>query len=376
MRGRRGRGPALRDARRAGSSGLIGGGSLVRGILLAAVLALAAAPLAAAAEAAAAPSVEVLLPPGSHTVGDRVAVELRVLVPGGGSGSESAPRFPVWKGTWGEAEIVEAGEPAAVAPPPTAPAGTVAWSQRLVLAGFRPGRLALPPREIVVPAAGGRSRRLTTPDALALTIDSVLPAAGSEGADAGDDSGDAAAIPPPKPEKSLVPLPVGARFWWTAAILGLALAAVLAVLWRRRRQAGAEAQRPLLPPADELRGALAAARAAGDPAAGLVRVSLALRRYLGRRLGFPAAESTTTEVRRQLAGRHLPGGVAARCAELLAACDLVKFARRPAAGSDVERWCTVAGEVAERVEEHLRPAEDAAAAEAAPSIDRRQGRAA
>ena len=319
-------------------------------------LALAAWPLAALA-AAAEPRVEVLLPPGTYTVGDRVPVELRVLVPqGGGAG---APRFPAWGATWGEAEIVEAGEPSAAEAPAGAAAGTAAWTQRLVLAGFRPGRLSLPPQQIAVPTVDGRSRRLATPGGVALVLDSVLPPAGAEG-------DDAAAIPPPEPEKPLVPLPVGAPFWWTAGILGLAVAALLALLLRRSRK-GAAAARPSLPPAEELRRSLAAARDAGDPAEGLARISLALRRYLGRRLGFPAAERTTTEVRRQLTARRLPGSTAARCGELLAACDLVKFARRPALRADVERWAAAADEVAERVEEHLRPAETDAASAAAAS---------
>jgi hypothetical protein len=327
-----------------------------RRLALAALLAAWPLAAAAAATAADAPRVEVLLPPESHTVGDRVPVEVRVLVPGDDGGD--APRFPVWEETWGEAEVVEIGEPAAGE---TAD-GTPAWTQRLVLSGFRPGRLPLPPREILVPGEDGRSRRLATPGGLALAIDSILPEVPAAGGDA--------AVPPPQPEKPLVPLPVGARFWWTAGALGLALAALAALLLRRRREAG-EAARPRLPPGEELRRSLAAARETADPAEGLTRVSLALRRYLGRRLGFPAAESTTTEVRRQLAARRLPGGVAARCGELLAACDLVKFARRPAARSDVERWADAAGELAERVEEHLRPAEEAAAA--APGSRERTG---
>lgn len=323
----------------------------VRAILAVLALGWPLAALAAAAE----PRVEVLLPPDTYTVGDRVPVELRVLVPAGAGAHE--PRFPVWEETWGEAEIVEAGEPAPAEPPAGAAPGTAAWSQRLVLAGFRPGRLPLPPREIAVPTVDGRSRRVATPGGVALVLDSVLPPAPAEGGEA--------AIPEPQPEKPLVPLPVGAAFWWTAGALGLAVAVLALLLLRRRRRDAAAAARPLLPPAEELRRSLAAARDAGDPAEGLARVSLALRRYLGRRLGFPAAESTTTEVRRQLTARRLPGGISARCGELLAACDLVKFARRPALASDVERWAGAAGEVADRVEEHLRPAEAEAEGKAA-----------
>ena len=121
--------------------------------------------------------------------------------------------------------------------------------------------------------------------------------------------------------------------------------------------------------------AAADARQADSPREGLSVVSHGLRRYLGRRLGFPAVESTTTEIRRHLRRASTPPGTAARCGEILAACDLVKFARRPAVHADVRRWAETAAEVAEALEDHLRPAEadgaegdgdgDAAAREAA-----------
>jgi hypothetical protein len=58
------------------------------------------------------------------------------------------------------------------------------------------------------------------------------------------------------------------------------------------------------------------------------RLSLALRHYLGRTLRFPAEESTTSEVHRQLVSRHLPAPLVRRTVELLRGCDLVKFARQ------------------------------------------------
>ncbi|HEX6201442.1 MAG TPA: hypothetical protein VF100_00480, partial [Thermoanaerobaculia bacterium] len=102
-------------------------------------------------------------------------------------------------------------------------------------------------------------------------------------------------------------------------------------------------------------------RAAASADQGHALVSLALRRYLGRRLSFPAAESTTSEVQRQLRARHLPDGLPRRAVALLAACDLVKFARRPAAHREVDRWAGEAEGIAAGVEAHLAPPEPAAA---------------
>lgn len=337
--------------------------------------ALATALLAVGAQAAAQPpepSLRVEVAEGEHTVGDRVPVELVLLAP---LGAAVPPRFPAWGETWGAAEIVEVGEPAMEEPPPDAPSGSVQWTQRLVLTAFRPGRVELPPREVAVPAGGeALSTRVTTPDDLALEIASVLPGSEAEGTGGtrgtdGTESG-AGEIPPPKPEKPLRELPVGAPFLWTAAALATLLAALLVLLWRRRRRTAhrtAGDARPDLAPLDELHHGLARARGAGEPAEGLARVSLALRRYLGRRLGFHAVESTTTEIRRRLGGRRLPAGAARRCDELLTACDLVKFARRPATEGDLERWTVTAEEVAGRIEDHLRPAD-----EEAPATERRE----
>lgn len=296
------------------------------------------------------PRVTVEVPPASSTspptVGDRVALRLAVTTEAHGF----EPRFPAWGETWGEAEIVEVTEPSRAT---AEDSPTTTWQQTVTVAVFRPGRIPLPPREVVVPTAGGPGLQLSTPTDLALEVLSVLPPP-AEGEDAD-------AIPEPLAEKGLVELPLGGAFWWTAGLMALALAALALILWRRHREAEQAGPRRRLAPIEELQRALSNARALPAPEEGLAGVSLALRRYLGRRLGFPAAEGTTTEVRRQLAARHIPGGVPERCGRLLAACDLVKFARHPARREDVERQATAAQELADAVEQHLRPAEEAAA---------------
>jgi hypothetical protein len=306
---------------------------------------LVAALLVAAPAGAAEPVVDVELPAVELHVGDLAAVTLVVDV--GDAVLDAPPRFPAWGDSWGSAEVVEAGEPEKAVED-----GRVIYRQRVVLQAFRPGGLVLPPAEVAVPLAGGTRTVATRPD-LALAIASLLP---SPPAEAGAD----AAIPPPQPAAPPQPLPLGAAFWWAAAIGTALLAALLVPMLLRRRQAATERGRPRLEPLPELAAGLAAARAADSAEEGLARVSLALRRYLGRRLSFPAAESTTSEVQRQLVARHLPHALPRRAVELLRACDLVKFARRPAARAEVERWAGEAEAVAREVEAHLAPPEPAA----------------
>ena len=318
----------------------------------AALLASAALPAPQARGATPRPAVGVEVAAGPHTVGDRIELTLSVAVPGD---PEARPRFPTWGETWGEAEVVDAGPPQQVEGAGGAAGGTAGgtetlWRQRLVVAAFRPGRVALPAREIAVPL--GETVRLSTPADLALEIASVLPAA-----EEGDDGG--SAIPPPRPPAPPRALPLGAPFWWTLAA-GLALLAALAWLAaarRRKAAADAVAAAPPLPPLAELDRALTAARAAGSPAEGLAGVSLALRRFLGRTLGFPAPESTTSEVQRQLLARHLPTGLPRRAVDLLRACDLVKFARQTAPEGAVDRWAGAAARIGREVDRHLRPPE-------------------
>jgi hypothetical protein len=286
--------------------------------------------------ASAQPTVTVEVAPGEHTVGDRIAVVVVVTTAAG----SPAPRFPDWDEDWGTAEIVEIGEVETA----EAPGGGVAYRQRLTLAAFETGRVPLPPQTVVLPIEGLAGQRLETPPAV-LDVASVLPLAA-----------DGEARPAPKPARPPRVPPIGAPFWWTFALLASAVAALLALLlWRFRRRAESRGAMAALPPIGELDAGLAAARQASDPAEGLRRVSWSLRRYLGRRLGFNAVESTSSEIRRRLSHRRLPDGVARTSLDLLFACDLVKFAGRPAARGDVERWAASARELAGKIEQHLTP---------------------
>jgi hypothetical protein len=150
------------------------------------------------------------------------------------------------------------------------------------------------------------------------------------------------------------------------ALLGglvLALGGWLVELERRRRAA----TRPVreVPPLEELEAALGGL-AAGSPAeAGHAVLSLALRRYLGRSLAFHAAESTTSEIQRELAARRLDTALIKGAVHLLRDCDGVKFARRPASGEELLRRVAATRELAGAVEAHLHPlAGDAAPTQA------------
>ena len=284
-----------------------------------------------------APPVTVSLTPASLTVGDPVQAVVTLQVrPADLAGD---PRFPVWGKTWGEAEILQAGTAAKI----FEQGGMAVWEQRLTLAAYRPGKVALPPMEIAVPLKE-RTVKALTPAGLALEVKSVLPA--------GEQN------PEPKPAAPPVQLPLGERFWWTAGILGaLALAAAWMAL-RRRADAEAAAA-PVLAPYEELAAELD--RLAAEPSAVALHtgLSLALRRYLARRLPIPALESTTSDIQRELLSRRVPGPLARHMVELLRACDLVKFARLPVGETQVGERLAAARRLGDDFERYLAPREPA-----------------
>lgn len=304
----------------------------------AAGLAVAAALLAPlAGEEAAAATIQVALEPPAITVGDRVEAVLTVAAAEGELAGE--PRFPAWDGRWGATEILEVG------PVERRRSGTtdgIELRQRLVLTAFRTGDLELPPKRVALPGPEATTE-LWTPAGLALQVDSVLP------------PGEDASALEPRPPAPPRPLPLGRAFWATLAALSAVAAGAVALAARRARPPAA-APRRVLAPAAELAEALERARRERAPEEAHVLLSLALRRYLGRSFGFPAAESTTSEIRRELRGRRAPAAVEARTDELLRACDRVKFAREPVERSTLEARVEAAREVAERLEAHLAPA--------------------
>jgi hypothetical protein len=282
--------------------------------------------------------VEVKLFPETITVGDRVTAELALV---GAEEMVGPPRFPSWRRGWGDAEVLEASEPERVGD---------AWRQRLVLTGFAPGALALPPVEVVVPLAGGTVKVLT-PEGVSIEVRSVLPP--------GDET------PKPKAEKPPVGLPIGEAFWWSLAVGGLLLAGAIALYAWSRRGIDAGEEEPALEPLPELLGELERLAAETSSLRVHTRLSHAFRRYLGRAAGFPALERTTTEIHRQLLGRRLPAPVVRGVVELLRACDLVKFARQEVGRVETAGRVERARSLGEELERELRPPDLVAAAEGA-----------
>jgi len=299
----------------------------------------------------AAPGVEVsvALPAAAVTVGERVEAVITVRVPASAR-LAGGPRFPVWRGAWGEAEVREQGEPRRG----PGPAGLAVYRQRLVLAAFHPGKVELPPAAISLPLAAG-TVQAWTPAGLALAVRSVLPA------------GAAAKDLHPRPPAPLRQLPLGTAFFCALAVLAAAAAAGIWALWRRERRrraaAGEEgrAARPLLAPLPELLAALDRLGGEPSPLALHTGISQALRRYLGRAVGFPAPESTTTEIQRLLLARGWPSAHVRPAAELLRACDLVKFARQQVPAADARERLAAARRLGEQIEERAAAVEQARA---------------
>lgn len=280
--------------------------------------------------------VAVQLEPESLAVGDPVTATLTLTL--GAAEAAREATFPDWSKGWGEAEVLQAGPVERT----TASDGT-RLVQRLRLTAWKSGRNLLPPVEVRL--SGEPALRATTPPDLALDVRSVIPPDDKELQPA-----------PPSPPRSLA---VARSFWWALAV-GSALAAGAAVLAWKRRPGVDPLAAPQLSPLAELERALGLL-AAEPPAGAFAHLSQALRRYLGRRLGFRALESTTTEVQRRLAALRLDPALVQRAVRVLRLSDQIKFARRPAGSAEAAARIAETREIAAAVEGHLAPLEEAAA---------------
>jgi hypothetical protein len=297
--------------------------------VLAFLLPLAGAPLCAA------PSAEVAFEPASVTLGDRIAATISVRLD---AGDARQPTFPDWQRGWGKLSVLAAPEAKRVETP-----NGVEWQQPLELAAFELGQLELPPIAIGLegaPPHATAADTLSTPSGLSIEVRSVLPAEG-EGVEP------AAADPPQR-------LPVPTAFWWTAGGFAATSAALALLLARRKRKRAGASQPTALAPLAELERALAALGGA-EPVAAHAVLSLALRRFLGRTLSLPAAESTTSELAARLANRPLDRATVQRTVKLLRVVDQVKFARRPAGADELATRVDEARGVALEVERQMAP---------------------
>lgn len=300
--------------------------------------------------------------PSRLTIGDRAQVVLDLALPIPRNTGEkfealASPRFPDWRETWGDAEILSVSPVERVDQ-----GGAIHFRQTVELAAYRTGRVELPPVQIVVPFPGGdggegsdgRTVHVATRADLALEISSILPS------DPNDPNRKA------KPPQSARSLPWGSPFWWTAGTLGAAVLGLgLALLRRQKAPTGATAPlAPLLPRLHELEAALAAA--VDDPSLGRTHelLSRAFRRYLTRALDFAATERTTSEIHRDLVARKVPTPATRGAIDALRACDLVKFARRPTSRERAEEIAAALLAVAGSIERQV----DGTATQPAPLL--------
>lgn len=161
----------------------------------------------------------------------------------------------------------------------------------LVFQVFRPGPTELEPFDLLVTFADGETTKLET-EAVSTRIRSALP---------GDEEPELRAAPSPHP--------VWTRDYTVAWIAGALVASfavgfIALLLFRRRKDDTLEFE-PSAPPDEEALERLEELRESdllerGRPVEYYVRLSATVRRYLGRRFGFPGTEWTTAEILERL----------------------------------------------------------------------------
>lgn len=279
-------------------------------------------------------ALHVSLAPEEISVGDRIRGRITLAV---GAETEllAAPELPLEEGgAWGGAEILSIEGPTEF---PGTEDGARSYSWEVALTAWEPGSLDLPPLGMTL--ATEPSREIASRDPETIRVRSVLP------------EGEALEPRPPAPPRSW---PAPSPWWWLLAPLGLLAVLFLIAWWRRRR--GTEApEAPVLAPRERLERELDDLRDADGSERIHTVLSLALRHYLERSLGFPAAEHTTTEIRRDLRATPLARDLQRDLLDLLRRCDDVKFARRTVPAAIARERIERVRKLADRVEEPLRP---------------------
>ena len=189
-------------------------------------------------------------------------------------------------------------------------------SYELYLRPLSLGEVEVPP--LAVEIRRGEERRILSSEGFKLRVEGRLDAAAG---------GSVADIIPP----SRQPYPAGLWLW---PLVAACVVLAFAYFWRRRgfREEGMHAA-PIEGPGERARRELAELgelRADGEEALRRYyeRLSAVMRDYLSRRFDIPALVSTTSEIRRGLAGEEQVAQVRRSLDRLLAGSDLVKFARR------------------------------------------------
>ncbi len=344
------------------------------GLLIAALLALPAAAQDATPPPTTQPpaQVKVEVSPEEITVGGRVEAKLTLVWMG--SEPTAEPRFPTWQDRWGGAEVLGWSEVDAFVDQ----SARRIYRQTVTLTSFEVGEVSLPRVTVALPLAG-ETLELRSGDGVGFEVLSVLPPqpedaeADGEGEADGDGGDDDAAEEPLEPRGAAPPvaLPAERLFWAVDATLaGLCLLGAWLLARRLGTAAGGEAAaEPLLEPLDEILARLRRLDASAGSEPAHTAVSLALRRFLGRSLGFQAVESTTSEIQRRLRGTPVPVPAAQRAVRLLRDCDQVKFAALEVAPEVTDDRILKSQALAQEIDAGLHPAEpepDPASSGAAP----------
>lgn len=334
-------------------------------------------PAAAARAGGGVGQLEISLEPTTITVGDRVEAQLTLVWMG--PEPKEPPRFPTWQETWGNGEVLQQGKVESQVDD----SGRRIYRQRLLLTAFEVGEVELPPVTVVIPLEDDNAE-ISNPQAVAFRVASVLPPEPEDAGDVGDAEDEAAAqgaaadeavaALDPKPPAPPRALPQQASFYWTTGALALLnLAAAFLLLQRSKLSAlaGGTMSQPQLPPLDALLRHLdgLGPEAGSEPVH--TAISLSLRHYLGRRLAWNAAGSTTSEIQRQLRGSAVSPDLNQRLLQLLRACDQVKFARQEVSRAVNEDRLAQARQMGRQLESLLAPpplsTDDAAKAAAGDS---------
>jgi len=291
------------------------------------------AALAAASGLAAEPTLEVSVPQGPVTVGDRVP--LRVQARGGEQ----------W--LWGELTVaVTADGPWAVIDGPHEVAGARPPIWQLTVAPMKTGTLPLPEMRASVRPTDGEPRGVTSGEAHSLEVASVLPAEGE-------------AEPAPLRD----PIGVHGLPWeWLAPILIVLVPALALQHWwlRRRRRAVPEEAGAALPPLaqlEELARTLESGLTGSTPELVCDRLAAGLRRYLERRTGEPAQEMTSFELRTLARLLRWPEDVQRGLHRVMQLVDGVRFGRRGVSEGELRQAISAAVDTARDLELHLESAE-------------------
>lgn len=244
------------------------------------------------------------------TVGDPVAVQLRVTLPAGAVPLDSSPRLhaPLADGV-------------RVLDPGAWRASGGALTARVMLAFFRAGSTSTPAFDLAYRRPPSATADTARGAARAMVIVPTLPENAASMRDI----------------KDVMPLPGAERARWIALAAGVVLLVVLGILaWRFRGRAAERADDTVAAatPADagaaawqELDAIERAGWATSDVVRYYERVSGTLRRYLERAHGLRALDRTTPEVLGLLPEPLSGGGLREQLARLLEDADLVKFAR-------------------------------------------------